>query len=303
MFLINEEVGERLDIYVAKVENIARSLAKNLIEEGKVLVNGKETKASYKLKENDKIEVLKYNIKVAEIKPKSIELNIVYEDNDIIIIDKDKDMVVHPGNGNYEDTIVNALMYSHKDNLSGINGVIRPGIVHRIDKDTTGIIVVAKNDTAHKILSEQFKAHSINRKYLALVDGIVGKDNLRINLPIGRDPNNRIKMAVTTKNSKEAITNIKVLKRFYKSGYTLVEAKLETGRTHQIRVHMSYIGHPLVGDSVYGKVKNEFDVFGQLLHASLLGFVHPSTNEYVEFNANLHSDFKEVIDKLNMKEE
>ena len=210
--------------------------------------------------------------------------------------------MVHPGNGNFEDTIVNALMFSHKDKLSGINGVIRPGIVHRIDKDTTGIIVVAKNDNAHKCLAEQFKEHSITRKYIALVDGIIDKDKLRINLPIGRDEKNRIKMAVTTKNSKEAITNITVLKRYIKSGYTLVEAKLETGRTHQIRVHMSYIGHPLVGDNVYGKSNNEFGVQGQLLHAKVLGFVHPTTGKYMEFETNLHEDFKAVLDMLEKRE-
>lgn len=298
-----EENGGRIDVKLAQVLGVTRAMAQKLIEENKVRVNGKLVKASYVLKLGDEVQTEELEVKTADIKPKDIKLNIIYEDNDVIIIDKDKDTVVHPGNGNYEDTIVNALMYSHKDELSGINGVIRPGIVHRIDKYTTGVIVVAKNDLAHQKLASQFKEHSITRKYIALVDGIVEKDKLRINLPIGRDEKNRIKMAVTTKNSKEAITNITVLKRYRKSGYTLVEARLETGRTHQIRVHMSYIGHALVGDSVYGKQKNEFDVEGQLLHAKVLGFVHPTTNEYAEFETEIHDDFRAVLDVLDKKEE
>lgn len=303
MFFVQEIAGKRIDLEIVERMGLARNTAQKLIEQEKVLVNGKTTKASYKLKCGDEVEVKEFEITTADIKPKEIPLNIVYEDDDVIIIDKEKDMVVHPGAGNYEDTLVNSLMYSHKDKLSNINGVVRPGIVHRIDKDTTGIIVVAKNDEAHKILSEQFKEHSITRRYLALVNGIVEKDKLRINLPIGRDEKNRIKMAVTTKNSKEAITNITVLKRYLKSGYTLVEAALDTGRTHQIRVHMSYIGHALVGDDVYGKSTNEFGVNGQLLHAKLLGFVHPTTKEYVEFTSEVHDDFKQVIDELDQKEE
>lgn len=303
MFFVQEIAGKRIDLEIVERMGLARNTVQKLIEQEKVLVNGKAIKASYKLKIGDEVEVKEFEITTVDVKPKEIPLNIVYEDDDVIIIDKEKDMVVHPGAGNYEDTLVNSLMYSHKDKLSNINGVVRPGIVHRIDKDTTGIIVVAKNDEAHKILSEQFKEHSITRRYLALVNGIVEKDKLRINLPIGRDEKNRIKMAVTTKNSKEAITNITVLKRYLKSGYTLVEAALETGRTHQIRVHMSYIGHALVGDDVYGKSTNEFGVNGQLLHAKLLGFVHPTTKEYVEFTSEVHDDFKQVIDELDQKEE
>lgn len=298
-----EENGGRIDVKLAEVLDITRAMAQKLIENDKVTVNGKKAKASYILKCDDQVEVEELELKTADIKPKDIKLNIIYEDQDVIIIDKDKDTVVHPGNGNYEDTIVNALMFSHKDELSGINGVIRPGIVHRIDKDTTGVIVVAKNDLAHQKLASQFKEHSITRRYVALVDGIVEKDKLRINLPIGRDPKNRVKMAVTTKNSKEAVTNITVLKRYVKSGYTLVEARLETGRTHQIRVHMSYIGHPLVGDNVYGKLKNEFNAKGQLLHAKVLGFIHPTTNEYIEFETELHEDFKQVLCVLDKREE
>lgn len=303
MFFKQEEKSGRIDSTLVKKLDISRGMAQKLIENGKVLVNGAIVKPSYNLKIGDEVEVENIEMDVSSIKPKDIKLDIIYEDDDIIIIDKEKDTVVHPGNGNYEDTIVNALMFSHKGQLSGINGVIRPGIVHRIDKDTTGVIVVAKNDNAHRCLAEQFKEHSITRRYVALVDGIIEKDKLRINLPIGRDEKNRIKMAVTTKNSKEAITNITVLKRYTKSGYTLVEAKLETGRTHQIRVHMSYIGHPLVGDNVYGKLNNEFGISGQLLHAKILGFIHPTTKNYVEFETDLHKDFKEVLNILEKREE
>lgn len=303
MFFKQEEKSGRIDSTLVKKLDISRGMAQKLIENGKVLVNGAIVKPSYNLKIGDEVEVENIEMDVSSIKPKDIKLDIIYEDDDIIIIDKEKDTVVHPGNGNYEDTIVNALMFSHKGQLSGINGVIRPGIVHRIDKDTTGVIVVAKNDNAHRCLAEQFKEHSMTRRYVALVDGIIEKDKLRINLPIGRDEKNRIKMAVTTKNSKEAITNITVLKRYTKSGYTLVEAKLETGRTHQIRVHMSYIGHPLVGDNVYGKLNNEFGISGQLLHAKILGFIHPTTKNYVEFETDLHKDFKEVLNILEKREE
>jgi len=303
VIFVQEVAGKRLDLEVAERMCLARNTAQKLIEQEKVLVNGRYTKASYKLKLGDEIEVKEFEITAIDIKPKKIPLNIVYEDNDIIIIDKEKDMAVHPGAGNYEDTLVNSLMYSHKDKLSNINGVIRPGIVHRIDKDTTGVIVVAKNDEAHKMLSEQFKEHSITRKYVALVEGFVEKDRLRINLPIGRDDKTRIKMAVTTKNSKQAVTNITVLRRYLKSGYTLVEAALETGRTHQIRVHMSYIGHALVGDGIYGKASNEFGVNGQLLHAKVLGFIHPTKKQYIEFTSKIHSDFEEVLNILEKKEE
>ena len=211
-------------------------------------------------------------------------------------------MVVHPANGNYTGTMVNSLMYSHKDNLSSINGVIRPGIVHRIDKDTSGILVVAKNDNAHKKLSEQFKVHSINRVYVALVKGIIKEDDIDIDLPIGRNPKDRKKMAVKYKNSKNARTHIHVLRRFYASNVTLIEARLETGRTHQIRVHMAYMNHPLVGDEIYGKKDSKFKVEGQMLHAKVLGFIHPSKNEYVEFNSDLPDEFKQVLEKLENKE-
>ena len=211
-------------------------------------------------------------------------------------------MVVHPANGNYTGTLVNSLMYSHKDRLSTINGTVRPGIVHRIDKDTSGVLVIAKNDNAHKKLSEQFKVHSINRKYIALVKGIVKEDEFTIDLPIGRSIKDRKKMAVVYKNSRQAITHIKVLKRFYTSNVTLIEATLETGRTHQIRVHMAYIHHPLVGDEVYGKKDSKYKIEGHMLHAKLLGIIHPSTNEYMEFVSDIPDEFKELLDKLEKKE-
>ena len=211
-------------------------------------------------------------------------------------------MVVHPANGNYTGTMVNSLMYSHQGKLSSINGVIRPGIVHRIDKDTSGILVVAKNDNAHKKLAAQFKVHSIKRKYVALVKGIIKEDSLTIDMPIGRSVKDRKKMTVTNKNSRSAVTHIAILKRFYSSNVTLVEAQLETGRTHQIRVHMAYIHHPLVGDEIYGKKDNKFKVQGQMLHAKYLGFVHPSTGKFIEFEKDVPEYFKEVLKSLENKE-
>lgn len=304
-YVIQDEkyVGMRIDKFLDFAdENMSRSLSQKMIENGDVLVNGKETKPSYKLKLNDNIEVEDVEETELEVIPENIPLDIVFEDNDIIIINKPRGMVVHPGNGNYTGTLVNALLFSHKDRLSAINGVVRPGIVHRIDKDTSGIIVVAKNDKAHKMLSSAFKVHDITRKYIAIVKGIINKDNIKIDLPIGRSTNDRIKMAVTEKNSRNAITHIKVLERFYNSGYTLIEAKLETGRTHQIRVHMSYIGHPLLGDDTYSSGKNEFGVTGQLLHAKVLGFNHPISNEYIEFEKEEPELFKDVLNKLRNKE-
>jgi 23S rRNA pseudouridine1911/1915/1917 synthase len=211
-------------------------------------------------------------------------------------------MTVHPGNGNYTDTLVNSLLYSHKDKLSTINSVIRPGIVHRIDKDTTGILVVAKNDISHKVLSEQFKEHTIKREYIALVKGIVKDDYISINKPIGRSIKDRKKMSVTDKNSKDAITHITVLKRFYNSKITLIKANLETGRTHQIRVHMKYLGYPLLGDLTYGSESKQFKVKGHLLHAKILGFIHPTKNEYIEFDSSLPDEFQNILNILENKE-
>ena len=297
--LEDEFVGIRIDKYLNEInEDYTRSFVQKMIEEENVTVNGKIVKASYKLKMNDVIDIEEIENTELEVEAGDIPLDIVYEDEDLIIVNKAKGMVVHPGNGNYTGTLVNALLFTHKDRLSAINGVVRPGIVHRIDKDTSGIIVVAKNDKAHKTLSSAFKVHNITRKYIAVVKGIVDKDNIKIDLPIGRSATDRIKMAVTEKNSREAITHIKVLKRFYESGYTLVEAKLETGRTHQIRVHMSYIGHPLLGDDTYGTAKNEFGISGQVLHAKTLGFNHPTTGKYIEFEQEEPEEFKEILNKL-----
>ena len=301
--VLNVDVGKRLDNFIVQnVDNLTRSYIKNLIDDELVTVNGKKRKAGYSLKENDIINIQIPEDKEANIKAEDIKLNIMYEDDDILIVDKEKGMVVHPANGNYSGTMVNSLMYSHKDKLSSINGTIRPGIVHRIDKDTSGILVVAKNDNAHKKLSEQFKVHSITRKYIALVKGIIKEDTMDIDYPIGRSSKDRKKMAVTYKNSKEAKTHIKVLKRFYNSNVTLVEATLETGRTHQIRVHMAYVGHPLVGDEVYGKKDPRFKIEGQMLHAKTLGFIHPTKNSYIEFESNLPEYYLEILKKIENKE-
>lgn len=301
--VLNVDVGKRLDNFIVQnVDNLTRSYIKNLIDDELVTVNGKKQKAGYSLKENDIINIQIPEDKEANIKAEDIKLNIMYEDDDILIVDKEKGMVVHPASGNYSGTMVNSLMYSHKDKLSSINGTIRPGIVHRIDKDTSGILVVAKNDNAHKKLSEQFKVHSITRKYIALVKGIIKEDTMDIDYPIGRSSKDRKKMAVTYKNSKEAKTHIKVLKRFYNSNVTLVEATLETGRTHQIRVHMAYVGHPLVGDEVYGKKDPRFKIEGQMLHAKTLGFIHPTKNRYIEFESDLPKYYLEILKKLESKE-
>lgn len=303
-YIVDEnDKKKRLDKFLQEKDlNITRSYIKTLIEEGYVKVNEEKVKSGYSLKKDDVIDITIKEDETCDIKPENIPLDIVYEDDDIIIVNKPKGMVVHPANGNYTGTLVNALMYSHKDKLSSINGSIRPGIIHRIDKDTSGILVVAKNDEAHKKLSSIFKVHDIKREYIALVKGIVKEDRLDINLPIGRSAKDRKKMAVTNKNSREAITHIEVLERFYASNVTLVKATLETGRTHQIRVHMSYMNHPIVGDEVYGKKDPKFKVTGQMLHAKLLGFKHPTTNEYVEFESEIPEYFKDILDTLERKE-
>lgn len=298
-----EDVGKRLDVYLSeKNEDITRSYIKNLVDEEKILVNGKSVKSGYKIKLGDNISVEIVEKVPENIVAEDIPLDIVYEDDDIIIINKAKGMVVHPANGNYTGTVVNSLMHSHEGKLSSINGVVRPGIVHRIDKDTSGIIVVAKNDNAHKKLSDQFKVHSISRKYVALVKGIIKEDELTIDKPIGRSTKDRKKMTVTDKNSRNAVTHIRVLRRFYASNVTLVEAELETGRTHQIRVHMASLHHPLIGDEVYGKKDSKFKVEGQMLHAKYLGFIHPTTNEFVEFDSKLPDYFEKILTALENKE-
>ena len=303
-YIVDEnDKKKRLDRFLQEKDlNITRSYIKTLIEEGYVKVNESTVKSGYSLKKDDVVDITLKEDEICDINAEDIPVDILYEDDDIIIVNKPKGMVVHPANGNYTGTLVNALMYSHKDKLSSINGSIRPGIVHRIDKDTSGILVIAKNDETHKKLSSIFKIHDIKREYIALVKGIVKEDNLDINLPIGRSAKDRKKMAVTNKNSREAITHIKVLERFYSSNVTLVKATLETGRTHQIRVHMSYMHHPIVGDEVYGKKDPKFKVTGQMLHAKLLGFKHPTTKEYVEFDSELPEYFKNIIEVLERKE-
>lgn len=304
LYIVDKEnVGMRLDIYLNNnVKEYTRSYIKNLIDQGNILVNNCCVKSGYSLKLNDNILIKEIEAKLSDVKPKQIDIDIIYEDEDIIIINKEKGMTVHPGNGNYTDTLVNSLLFSHKDKLSTINSVIRPGIVHRIDKDTTGILVVAKNDNAHKNLSEQFKEHSIKREYIAIVKGILKEDTLTIDEPIGRSNKDRKKMCVTDKNSKNAITHITVLKRFYNSKMTLIKANLETGRTHQIRVHMKYLGYPLLGDLTYGLENKQFKVKGHLLHAKLLGFIHPTLNKYVEFESKLPDEFQNILNILENRE-
>ena len=294
------ESGKRLDSYIATIdENITRTHAQKLIEDGNILVNGKKAKVSYKTQENDKILVEIPEPKQIELKAQDIPIEIIYEDNDIIVVNKPKGMVVHPANGNPDGTLVNAIMAICKDSLSGIGGEIRPGIVHRIDKDTSGLLIVAKNDNAHVKMSEQIKNHEVKKTYIALVRGVFKENEATIDMPIGRSPSDRKKMAVN-KNGKNAITHIKVLKRFDK--YTLLRVNIETGRTHQIRVHLSHIGYPIVGDYTYSNGKNEFDVIGQCLHAQKLEFKHPITQKDMCLEAELPQYFKDILDKLKDRE-
>lgn len=304
LYVIDEKnVGTRLDIYLSdNLEQYTRSYIKKLIEDKEILVNNKSVKSGYSLKLNDEILVNEIKVQVSDIEPKKIDIDIIFEDDDIIIVNKEKGMTVHPGSGNYTDTLVNSLMFSHKDRLSTINSVIRPGIVHRIDKDTTGILVVAKNDNAHKMLSEQFKEHTIKREYVAIVKGILKEDNITVDQPIGRSTQDRKKMCVTDKNSRNCITHVTVVKRFYNSKMTLIKAVLETGRTHQIRVHMKYLGSPLLGDLTYGSENKLFKVKGHMLHARLLGFIHPTLNKYVEFESKLPVQFQNILNVLENKE-
>lgn len=296
-FIINEEhKSERLDKYLSNViEGRSRSFFKNLIDNGEVTVNGNIQKGSYKLDVNDSVSVTMPEPIALDVVPENIDLDIVYEDEDLVVINKPKGMVVHPAPGVYTGTLVNGLLY-HCKNLSGINGVIRPGIVHRIDKDTTGIIVVAKNDESHTFLSEQFKEHSIKREYYALVEGRFMKTEGSIDKPIGRHKRDRIKMAIVP-DGKRAVTHYEVLEQ-YDNGTSLVKCRLETGRTHQIRVHMASISHPLVGDTVYGLKKQRYKLEGQVLHAKTLGFIHPTTKEYMEFDSELPSYYAEILRTL-----
>jgi len=290
-----EYSGERIDKYLASMlQDSSRSFIQNLISKDLVMVNSKKVKSNYKLKASDEVEISIPEPEKLQVVPQDIPIKILYEDSDVVVVDKPQGMVVHPAAGNKDETLVNALLF-HCHDLSGINGVMRPGIVHRIDKDTSGVLVIAKNDKSHNILAEQFKNHTMNREYLALVEGRLKNEMGTIDANLGRNPKDRLKYAVV-KDGKRAVTHYKVMECF--SGYTLVLCKLETGRTHQIRVHMASIGHPLIGDPLYGFKKQNFKTKGQLLHARLLGFIHPTKNEYMEFTSPLPEDFTAVLNKL-----
>ena len=297
-FTVENQEGERIDRYLSEeMEDRSRSYIQKLIKDQYVIVNQKPVKANYRLSLGDMVEITLPEAKEPDIIPENIPLDILYEDQDIIIVNKPKQMVVHPAPGHYSGTLVNALMYHCGQELSGINGTMRPGIVHRIDMDTTGSLIVCKNDMAHQSLSEQLKIHSIKRVYVAIVHGNIKEDNGTVNAPIGRHPTERKKMSIHTKNGRNAITHYKVLERF--GEYTYIQCALETGRTHQIRVHLASIGHPLVGDQVYGPRKCPFPKLqGQTLHAKTLGIIHPRTGEYLEINAPLPDYFIELLDRL-----
>ena len=296
-YKINEElIGNRLDKVITILDSeISRMMVKKLLEEEKVLVNSKIEKASYKVKLDDYIEVEEIEVKEIDLKAQEIPLDILYEDNDIIVVNKEKGMVVHPANGNLDGTLVNALMAKCQDSLSGIGGEIRPGIVHRLDKDTSGVIVVAKNDKAHIELSRQIKDKEMKKTYICLTRGNVPNDEATIDMPIARSKKDRKKMAVD-KSGKNAVTHFKVIERY--NGYTYLKINIETGRTHQIRVHLSEIGYPIVGDEVYSNGKNPFGVKGQMLHAKSLQFTHPITGEKMEISAPIPKYFEEVLEQL-----
>ena len=300
-YIVNEEENsKRLDVYIAsKDEETTRSSAQRQIEQGNVVVNGKKiTKVSYKIAKGDNITVEEQEPVEIELKAQDIPVDIIYEDKDIIVVNKPKGMVVHPANGNPDGTLVNAIMAICKDSLSGIGGEIRPGIVHRLDKDTSGLLIVAKNDIAHVNMSEQIKRHEVKKTYIALVRGIVKENEATIDMPIGRSNSDRKKMAVT-KNGKNAVTHIKVLKRYDK--YTLLEINIETGRTHQIRVHLAHIGYPVIGDYIYSNGKNEFGIVGQCLHAKSLEFKHPITGKDMKLEAPLPEYFEKVLQELDTR--
>ncbi len=297
--LVADLENMRLDAYIAsKKDNISRTNIQRLIEEGSILVNGQKKKISYKVQIGDSIEINIPEAKETDIKAEDIPLKIVYEDSDIIVVNKPKGMVVHPANGNPDGTLVNAIMNICKGSLSGIGGEIRPGIVHRLDKDTSGLLIVAKNDLAHINMSTQIKNREVKKIYIALVKGNINENEATINMPIGRSTKDRKKMAVR-KEGKEAVTHFKVLKRY--GDYTLLKIKIDTGRTHQIRVHMAEIGHPVVGDMVYSKGKNEFGVEGQMLHATSLDFKHPITGKEMHLEADLPEYFKNVLNELDSR--
>lgn len=297
-FLVSEEQEDvRIDRYLAETcEELSRSYIQKLLKNGDVSVDGKAVKASYKVTPGDTVELEIPDAVEPEIEAEDMELDILYEDEDVLLVNKPKGMVVHPAAGHYSGTLVNGLMAHCRNQLSGINGVMRPGIVHRIDMDTTGILIVCKNDFSHNSIAAQLKEHSITRKYRAVVHGVVKEDDGTVDAPIGRHPADRKKMSINEKNGKHAVTHYHVLKRFSK--YTYIECQLETGRTHQIRVHMASIHHPLLGDTVYGPEKCPFSLQGQTLHAGVLGFIHPRTGEYMEFTAPLPDYFQQLLDRL-----
>lgn len=295
---VAENGNIRIDKYIADNEpSLTRTAAAKLIEQGKVFVNENSVGKNYKLKSGDRITLEIPDPVPYEAKPENIPLEIIYEDNDLLVVNKPKGMVVHPAAGNYDGTLVNALLYHCGDSLSGINGVMRPGIVHRIDKDTSGLLIVAKNDFAHFSLAEQIKEHSFTREYEAIVFGNLKDDEGTVNAPIGRSQYDRKKMCVTEKNSKHAVTHYRVIARY--KGYTHIKCILETGRTHQIRVHMAYIGHPVSGDLVYGVKNEKVDFTGQCLHARKIGFVHPRSGKYLEFTSQLPEYFRNYLEKLD----
>ena len=296
-FTVTEQYEqERIDKCIcAQYDDLSRSHVQRLVKEGAVLYNGNPCKVNQKVSANDEIMIDLPDSKEIEVEPENIPLNILYEDSDVIVVDKPKGMVVHPANGHYSGTLVNALLYHCKD-LSGINGVLRPGIVHRIDKNTTGSVIACKNDLAHNEIAKQLKEHSINRHYLALVHGVIEEESGVIDAPIGRSEKDRKKMAINYRNGKEAVTTFTVVKRY--QGYTLVDCKLQTGRTHQIRVHMASIHHPVVGDDVYCSLKPPCKLEGQALHAYLLGFMHPRTKEYIEVRSELPGYFTDLLNRL-----
>lgn len=292
-----EDEDERIDKWISNtLQSLSRSYIQKLIKDNLVFVNGKAQKASYRIRVDDEISFQIPETVVPDIPAEDIPLSILYEDDDILIVNKPKGMVVHPAPGHYSGTLVNAVMFHCKDNLSGINGVMRPGIVHRIDKDTTGSIIICKNDTAHNSIASQLKEHSITRKYRAIVYGRLPAKEGSIDAPIGRSPKERKKMAVNVPNSKTAVTHYKVLEEYEE--YSYIECQLETGRTHQIRVHMAAIGHPVLGDEVYGSRKSKFKLEGQTLHAMDIGFLHPSTAEYMEYSAPLPEYFTHLLEIL-----
>ena len=294
--IVNEEINSRIDSYIAKVQEISRVTVTRLLEKGNILVNGKQVKPSYKVQENDVIEIEEEQPKKIELKAQNIPISVLYEDADMLIVNKPKGMVVHPANGNPDGTLVNAVMAICKDSLSGIGGEIRPGIVHRLDKNTSGVVMIAKNDKTHIALSNMLKNHEIKKTYIALVRGIIKENEATINMPIARSTSDRKKMAVS-RDGKNAVTHFKVLERFNKENVTLLEIKIETGRTHQIRVHLSHIGYPIVGDDVYSNGKNQWGITGQCLHAKAIELKHPITGKDIYIEAPLPEYLEEIITK------